>query len=62
MIANLTMDQVNTVKSVALQRVLAEQLQFRANSAGAQSGMSYSDGGHTDHSDHNDCVCVIGGV
>jgi hypothetical protein len=60
--ANLTMEQVSMVKSAALKKVLVEQLQFRTNSLKSQSGMLYSDGGHTNHNDHNDCVCVIGGV
>ena len=53
----LSLERIDEVKSVALKKILTEQLK-----AQQANGEMKAYGKHKNYSDHGNCLCLIGGV
>jgi hypothetical protein len=58
----LTMDEINTVESVALRRVLKEQLEIEEGCDDDRITAYDAYTKHAVYSKHGNCLCVLGGV
>jgi hypothetical protein len=57
----LTLDEISTVESAALRRVLTEQLELQEESSDRITAYdAYTK--HAVYSKHGNCLCVLGGV
>lgn len=59
---DLTMERAELVQSAALRRVLVEQIQYRGDPAGTGGSSYWDTHKNGNHTNHNNCLCVLGGV